>query len=108
MHTLIYSLRSVNDKSQLSIDLTGLIVDENNQTIQLNLPSGITNIRKYEYLNKMRVYDDGKVFFLICTKHVSRESALKKLLQYAIDKVDQRIGFLNELKGKYQNEMVAA
>jgi len=108
MRTLLYSLKTINDKSTLSIDLTGLVISEDYQKIQINLPSGITTLNKWDYLNKPVIYDDGgKVFFMLCNKYPSRDWVTKKLLEYALTKVDDRIDNLHKLKIRYQKELAA-
>lgn len=106
---IIYSLRNRNDKSELSIDLTGLI-DPNNSDqskVKINLKSGLTTLNLWEYFNKPNIYDDGCQFFLICNKSASREWAFKTLLSHAIKKVEQRVNNLNEAKQRYLNELAA-
>lgn len=107
MRSLIYTLRTVNDKSILSIDLTGLVISEDYQKIQLNLPSGVTTLNKWDYLNKEVIYDDGKVFFMICNKAPDRKWVTKVLLEYALTKIDTRIDNLHTLKSRYQKELAA-
>ena len=115
MKLIVYSLRTINDKTMLSIDLTGRAIFETHYQIKFNLQSGTVYLPVKEYLNKMKVYDDGDVFFIVCTKKVSRESALKCLLNYAMDKVtdtldnlNARVERLNNFKTRLQSEMVAA
>jgi hypothetical protein len=113
--TLIYSLRTINDKSELSIDLTRFVVSENLYTLHLKLPSGEIFIDKKEYLNKMKIFDDGEVFFIVCGyKLVSRDSAKQCLMNHAINKVDQtleslntRVAKLEKFKTRLQTEIAA-
>lgn len=101
--TLLYSLRTVNDKPILSIDLTGKIISEHTDLLIVNLPTGVSEIKKHDYLNKMRIYTvDEKLFFLICTKSVSRESAFNCLMRHAIGKIESRVKVLEALKKEYQ------
>lgn len=108
MRTFIYSLRTVNDRSILSIDLMGKLISETQTTITLNLSAGVTDIYKPDYFNKMKVYDDTKVFFIICSKNVSRESAFECLMQYALEKTIKRRDNLNELINRFEKELCAA
>lgn len=108
VRTIIYSLRSLDKKSVLSIDLTQHVISEDNQTIQLKLPSGETTLKKWDYINKPKIYDDGKVFFMVCNKQVKREYVFKELLKYALNKIDTRIDFLTSLRHLYQQELAAA
>lgn len=68
MRAIIYSLRIVNGKTILSIDLGGTIVFENNEIIRLNLDGKEYNFKRSVYINSMKVIDIGKVFFMICSK----------------------------------------
>lgn len=101
--TLLYNLRLVNDKPILSIDLTGKIISEHTDLLIVDLPTGVSEIKKRDYLNKMKIYTvDEKLFFLICTKSVSRESAFNCLLKHAMGKIENRIQKLETLKKQYQ------
>lgn len=82
MRTFIYSLRRVNDKLVLSIDLMGCIVFESFEILQLNFNGKIVELRKSFWVNSMKVCERGGHDFLVCTKRVSRESAMKKLLTH--------------------------
>jgi hypothetical protein len=111
----LYSLKTFNDKSILNFDLTGLIDSETFYNAKINLPSGTVFLSFREYLNKMKVYDDGECFFIMCTKKVSLQSAKECLMKYAIDKVDKtldtlttRVNKLNDFKQRLQSEMIAA
>lgn len=106
---IIYSLKNINERSILSIDLTGLI-DPNNpdqSKVKINLKSGLTTLNLWDYFNKPNIYDDGCQFFLICNKSASREWAFKTLLRHAVKKVEQRVNNLNEAKQRYLNELAA-
>lgn len=116
MRTVLYSLRTIRDKSELVIDLTGKLISETHYNIHLKLASGEVYLNKWDWLNQMKVYDDGDVFFIICTaKKVSRKSAFDCLMRYSIEKVDQtleklnsRVENLNKFKARLQREFVAA
>lgn len=108
MRSRIYSLRTVNDRTVLSLDLTGLIVSETHQTLQIKLETGTIYLNKWDYLNKMRVYDDGKVFFIIATKAVCQKYIKKFLLEYSIIKIDSRLDNLLNFKERLEKELVAA
>jgi hypothetical protein len=109
MKTVLYSLRTVNEKSVLSIDLTGLIVSENPQSILLKIADENVILYKYEYLNRMKIYDNGKVFFIVCSyKKVSRISAYKCLMAYAIEKLKRRKDNIEANIQKYERELCAA
>lgn len=111
----LYSLKSINDRSELSFDLTGLIVTENYYSCQIQLPSGLIFLNFKDYLNKMKVYDDGNVFFILCTKVVDLDYAKDFLMKYALQRVDKsienfstRLNTLQTFKERLLNEMAAA
>lgn len=111
----LYSLRTINDKSTLSFDLTGLITSETHYNIQIKLPSGDVYLNHSEYLNKMKVYDDSELFFVVCTKQISTKYAKKVLIKYALEKVDKtldtlttRLNKLTGFKERLQGELIAA
>ena len=109
MRTLIYSLRTVNDKSVLSIDLTGLVISENSSSILLNIDNQTVILYKYEYLNRMKIYDNGKIFFIACGyKRVSKSSAYKCLMKHAIEKLKKRKDNIEAHIEKYEKELCAA
>jgi hypothetical protein len=112
MRVLIYSLRSdKNGKSFLSIDLTNCLTDfENHQTnqLELKLKSGDYILSKWEYLNKMKIFDTGKEFMIFANKQLDRNAAFNLLLRYAVQKVNTRIAHLNQLKLTYQKELKVA
>lgn len=107
MKTLLYSLRDVKGSTVLSIDLTANIISESNHTLQINLPSGLTTLNRWDYQNKPVIYSDGKLFFLLCNKSASRKWAFETLMRHAICKVDERINNLNEARGRYLKELAA-
>lgn len=88
MRSIIYSLREVNNKIILSIDLTGNLIAENSTEYHLKLSTGALTLNKWDYLNKFKIFDDGKNFFCICNKQVDREYVFKKLLEYRINKFE--------------------
>lgn len=111
----LYSLRTINDKSTLNFDLTKLIVSETHYTTQIKLASGEVFLNHSEYLNKMKVYDDGDVFFIVCTKQISLKYAKKVLIQYALEKVAEtldtltnRVNKLVGFKERLEGELIAA
>lgn len=102
----IYSLRSKDSEyAELSIDLGLNVINETREAFQLQLPTGTETIKKFEYLNKSKVFDNGKVFFLVCTKSVNREYAFDILLDYAVKKIDTRISHLEALKNNYKSQL---
>lgn len=108
MRTVLYSLRDLNGSTILSIDLSTLILSETPSKLTINLPSGVTTLNKFDYLNRGIVYTDEKLFFLICNKQVSRKWAFEILIKHAINIVDKRIDNLEMAKKRYINELIAA
>lgn len=100
IRNIIYSLRNVNNQVVLSIDLTAKILSEDTAYIIIDLPTGISHIRKADYLNKMKIYQvDEKLFFLICDKKVSRKFIFDALMKHAIDKIESRVNLIeNEME----------
>lgn len=103
--SIIYNLREVNNRTILSIDLTGKIVSENPETVILNINNKLLTIQKARYLNSMKVVDDGKTFFLVCNKQVNRNYVFQKLLEYAVSKIDTRIQFISALREQFVKEL---
>lgn len=111
----LYSLKTRNEKSELNFDLTGLIVTENYYTLQIKLPSGEVFLNIKEYMNTMKIYDDGEVFFIVCNKMVDLDYAKDILMKYALERVDKtieslsmRVEKLNNFKERLKREMIAA
>ena len=109
MRIVLYSLRSAkNGKSELSIDFTNCLTDFNNHqsnTLEIKLPSGTIYLPKWDYLNKLRIIDTGKEFFIVASKQLSRSAAFNYLMRHAVSKLDARINKLNEQKRLYQQEI---
>lgn len=112
MKVILYHLRSdKNGKSFIGIDLTKCLTDfENHQTntLEIKLPEGTIYLNKWQYLNKMKIYDSGKHFFIVANKQLDSTAAFNFLLRYAVQKVSTRIEFLNQLKKTYQRELKVA
>lgn len=103
--SIIYNLRELNNRTILSIDLTGKIVSENPENIVININNKLLTIQKARYLNTMKIIDDGKIFFIVCNKQVDRAYALKVLLEYAVRKIDSRIDFITTLRQQFVKEL---
>lgn len=88
IQTYLYSLNERDGKIELSIDLGKFIEDDKGDSIQLILPQGPATLPKYMYLNKDRIYDNGKLFFYVCSKQINREYIFKKLLEYRVNKFE--------------------
>lgn len=104
MRAILYSLREIEGKTILSIDLGGNIISENTEQIQLLLPQGPATLPKAMYMNKDRIFDNGKVFFYVCSKQVDRDYIFNRLLEYASKKLDTRIAHLQALKERFLSE----
>lgn len=107
LRTRIYFLKNIGDKPNLSIDLMRFIAYEDTTLIKIDLPSGSYILNKYDYVNKNKIYDTGKEFFILADKHLHNDCAFKWLMNYAIEKLKKRMEKLNNLKVHYE-EMVAA
>ena len=104
----IYSLRDVNGKSVLSIDLGGKIISNNLETFQIELTTGTHTLRIKDWLNNDRIFDDGKVSFLVCSKNRDRVHVFKVLMKYAIGKLKTRRENIDAYIQKFEKELVAA
>lgn len=107
---LLYNLIEKGDGVDLNIGLTNLLQDFNNHhsnSLEIDLPTGRITLNKFEYLNTGKVYDSGKVAFLVATKQFNRKHAKRLLLQHACDKIDARKLHLESLKCKYQKLLAA-
>jgi len=113
MRVILYSLKHINEKIKLSIDLTGKLVDfenHNSNILEIKLDSGTIYLNKFEYLNKMKIFQDpkhNKVAFIVCNKQVSHESAFKALVRHSISKLDKRIENIQSFKIRLQKELAA-
>lgn len=121
MKLVILSLRVVNDKSVLSYDLTGKLTDfenHHNAYLEIKLPTGVIYLKKWEYVNTLKIYQDAKdakCFFIIFQyKKVNEKACFEHLMKYAIDKVTKSMkelsGRVKTLKGiheKLKQEMAA-
>lgn len=108
MHTFIYSLRTRDGLPELDYSLGLKIEFENPQEIHIQLSTGIVILKKWDYLNKDRIFDNGKEFFMIATKKVKASYIFSFLLEYACSKLDNRIGKLETLKQQYKRILTAA
>ena len=107
---MLYNLINKGGKVSLNIGLSGYLIDCCNHhadTLKINLQNGQISISKLAYLNTGKVYDTGKVCFLVATKSFSPKQIKRVLLQYACDKIDSRLEHLLSLKLSYQKLFVA-
>lgn len=112
MKLMLYSLRTAkNGKPELNYGLTNCLTDFYNHqsnTLEIKLPSGVIFLPKWDYLNKLRVIDTGKEFFLVANKQLDSNAAKNYLLRYSIEKAEKRKSNLDDFINKCKNELVAA
>lgn len=101
-----------NGLPQLSYDIGNKILFEDKDQIKIELSNDTITLNKSFYLNtpyrkKIAIYDDGKVFFALCDKHVNRDYIFKELINYACKKIETRISHLETLKHSYK-KLIAA
>lgn len=110
MRVMIYNLLDNKGTVTLNIGLTGRLLDfENHRSnvLEIDLPSGKISLPKFEYLNTGKIFDDGKVAFLVATKSFSPKQIKRLLLQHACYKIDTRIANLKSYKCTLE-KMIAA
>ena len=121
MRFLIFSLRTHNGKTILNYNLTGHLTDfdnHNSNILEINLPTGTIHLNKWQYLNKMKVYEDPKnpkCFFIVAMyKKMNPDFVFNFLMEYAINKIEKtvdelsvRMQTLHTVKEKLQREIAA-
>jgi hypothetical protein len=107
MRSRLYSLRNINGKPTLDFSLGLKIINETTEKIELQLSSGIVTLQKRIYLNTFKIWDNGEVYFFVCTKAPAQSYVFKKLLEYSITKIDNRVEKLNSLKADYSKILAA-
>lgn len=105
MRTRLLSLKTVNDKSVLCYDLTNKIVEESIKEIEVVIDGRSYIIEKRNWLNTCKVWDNGKTFFIVCSKRMNARYAKKVLLEYSIELVDKRLDNLNQFKSRLIAEL---
>lgn len=95
MRIVLISLGFVKDKPAISWNYTGLLSNYDNHhgnTLEIKLNTGTVYLSKYEYLNRLKVYENGTYRFLITNyKRVNKPVLLKFLLQYEDTKKSKTI-----------------
>ncbi len=82
----------MNDQSILSIDLTQFIVSETPTSITIKFPDKEAfTLNKYDWVNKDKIYDDGKTFFMVANKQLNTRFAQDRLARHAMGKVFDKI-----------------
>lgn len=97
---MLYSFNEKGGKVMLHINLGQYLVDAENhhsETLQINLPSGAITLKIAEYLNTGKVYCDNKVFFIVATKWMGKKQALRRLLEFAVERSEQRLNTYKKL-----------
>ena len=97
---MLYSFKEFAGKVTLDYTLTNCLVDfDNHQSslLQINLPSGSITLKKAEYLNTGKVYCDNKVFFIVASKWMGKKQALRRLLEFAVERSEQRLNTYKKL-----------
>lgn len=106
LSTYLYSLKEdQTGKISLSIDLGKFIENDIGDAIQLILPQGPATIPKGLYLNKDKIWDNGKCFFFVCSKQVNRQYIFQKLLQYRLTKFETYISYFEAKRNEYKKEL---
>lgn len=97
---MLYSFKESNGKVTLDYTLTRCLVDFDNHvsdSLKINLSSGLITLRKAEYLNTGKVYFNGRVFFIVATKWMSKKYILKLLLEFACVRCELRLSTYKKL-----------
>lgn len=108
----IYSLK--NDKKTglpiLSYDLGLRITEENPHQLLFNTGTEIVTLSKYEYMNKVKIFEFGKGFdyFLVCNKQVDAKWVYRKLLEFALNKIRTQKSLIESFEAQYQKLLSAA
>ena len=108
--TRLYTLKpDKNGKALLDITLGLKITFEDSEMLKVEVsPNEIITITKSEWINRARVWDNNKVFFLVASKHFNQKYAFDVLMNHAVSKIDKRIDYLVKLKEQYSKQLTAA
>lgn len=97
---MLINFKESGGKVNLDYSLTRCLVDfDNHQSKELviNLSNGVVKLNKAEYLNTGKVYFDGRVFFIVATKWMAKKHALKVLLSFAVERLQNRLSIYRKL-----------
>lgn len=109
MNIFVYSLRVVEGECVLCIDLTNKILPAvDHEVLQLRLGAKVVSLQKNRWVNTMRVFDNGEFYFLLCTKHVSRQAVFDKLLEYHLSKMETEAAHLQTQRKVLERQLKAA
>lgn len=106
--SIIYSLKTVNNRTVIDYSIGLKIVCETPKELQIELPTGIVTLNKFQYVNKNKIYEAGnKLFFMVANKRRDSKDVQAYLMTYAIRKVTERIQSLTQYKNQLQAEKQA-
>lgn len=106
--SIIYSLKTVNNRTVIDYSIGLKIVCETTKELQIELPTGIVTLNKFQYVNKNKIYDTGnKLFFMVANKRRDIKDVQAFLMTYAIRKVTDRLQLLTQYKNQLQAEKLA-
>ncbi|ASU34395.1 hypothetical protein [Mucilaginibacter xinganensis] len=105
MRTRLLSLKTVNGKSVLCYDLTLKIMKETIKEIEFEIDGRSYTVEKRSWLNTCKVWDNGKTFFIVCSKKMNAGYAKNVLLKYSIELVDKRLDNLSQFKSRLIAEL---
>lgn len=107
MRTRLLSLKTINGKSVLCYDLTCKIVNESIKEIEIVIDERSYTLEKRCWMNTCKIWDNGKTFFIVCSKRMNAGYAKNVLLKYSIGLIDKRVDNLNQFKTRLLKELAA-
>lgn len=111
MKLMLYNLIEVRGEVKLNIGLTKYLLNFDKHftaILEIELPdTDLITLNKFDYLNKGKVLDTGKVAFIVATKSFSNKQAKKLLLQHACTKIETRLAHW-ENRRDYFKKLLAA
>lgn len=105
MRTRLLSLKTVNGKSVLCYDLTLKIMNETVKEIEFVIDDRSYTLEKRSWLNTCKVWDNGRTFFIVCSKKMNAGYAKNVLLKYSIGLIDKRLDNLSQFKSRLLAEL---
>lgn len=105
MRTRLLSLKTVNGKSVLCYDLTLKIMNETVKEIEFVIDDISYTLEKRSWLNTCKVWDNGRTFFIVCSKKMNAGYAKNVLLKYSIGLIDKRLDNLSQFKSRLLAEL---
>ena len=105
MRVRVVSLKDDNGKLRLDYGLSLNILNECPRSLQLKLSTGeIQTFNKYKSVNKFQIFEDNKRIFCLVDKQIKETYILDRLIDYACNKIDVRIDYLQSLKENYKKQ----